>query len=77
MRVNLDELGRIVIPIQIRREYGIKRGNKLEAIELEDGVLIKTVDESCVICGGNEKLISLEEKFICEKCIEKGIEKMK
>ncbi len=38
---SVDELGRIVLPKDVRNHYGIKTGDMLEVIPAEDGVLLK------------------------------------
>ncbi len=37
----VDELGRIVLPKDMRNHYGIKMGDALEIVATEDGILLK------------------------------------
>lgn len=74
----VDDLGRIVIPKEIRRNLGIKEGDKLEVFINEDGELVyrkyntTSVDEIKTLC---EKLCAgaesyAQETFIRKKCNE-------
>jgi len=67
----VDDLGRVVIPIDIRRNYDINIGDPLEIyLEGEHIMVIKHVP-SCLFCDqSNRKLIIHHEKQICVNCIE-------
>lgn len=67
----IDELGRIVIPIDIRRKLGVNNGESLEISLQNDTVMLKKHHESCIFCFGSENLTSFEGKMICSKCIDK------
>lgn len=69
----IDDLGRIVIPMEIRRVHDIKEGDPMEIYTDVNGevVLVKYVPvQSCAICGNTERLHSVQNKFVCEKCIK-------
>ena len=57
----LDELGRIVIPIEIRNQFNITERDSLE-------IILQKPKESCIICGNTENLRKLKNKWICEEC---------
>jgi transcriptional pleiotropic regulator of transition state genes len=67
----IDELGRIVIPIDIRRKLGVNNGESLEIALQNDTVILKKHHETCIFCFGSEDLVSFEGKLVCNKCIEK------
>lgn len=67
----IDELGRIVIPIDIRRKLGVNNGESLEISLQNDTVILKKHHETCIFCFGGESLVNFEGKLICEDCIEK------
>ena len=63
----IDELGRLVIPYEIRRSLGIDR----ESVEFfldEDRIIIKKWAAHCIFCGGTEELIEHKGKLICCSC---------
>lgn len=67
----IDELGRIVLPIEIRQSLEIKEKDALEIFIQEDGVFIKKNIPSCVFCNSTEKLKTFSEKYICKNCLDK------
>jgi transcriptional pleiotropic regulator of transition state genes len=66
----VDELGRIVIPIELRRTLGIEEKDPLEIYVDEDTVILKKYETSCVFCGRSKDVISYKGKNVCEKCID-------
>lgn len=68
----ISKSGSITIPSHIRREFGIEHGEKVKIDTNKDGDLIlKRVVGSCIMCGENEKLIKVNDKYICKSCIDK------
>lgn len=65
----IDELGRIVLPIEIRQCLDIKEKDALEIFIKEDGVYIKKNIPSCTFCNSTINLKNFSEKNICENCI--------
>ena len=67
-----DELGRIVIPKEIRRKFDID--NPYDSVEFfseDDKIIIKKYSPSCVFCGDVDGVVELSKKKVCKKCIEK------
>ena len=67
----VDELGRFVLPIEIRQTLNIKEKDSLEIFLKDDGVFLKKSIPSCVFCNSTEKLKTFSEKNICTDCIKK------
>lgn len=66
----IDELGRIVLPSELRRVFGIHEGDELEiSVEGERVVLQKRADV-CVFCSAEEPVISYRERAVCAACAE-------
>ena len=69
----VDELGRVVIPIELRKQLGLSVKDPL-SISVEDGQIIMTkYDDACFVCG-NENLkgaIEMNDKVICKDCQQK------
>ena len=65
----IDQLGRVVVPAELRKILGIRKGDLLD-IRVEDGrlVLVK-IEPECAICGGSDNLQKLHEKHICKDCV--------
>ncbi len=66
----IDELGRIVIPKDIRKSLGVDRGDFLQFFFEGESVVIKKFGEQCAICNSSDDVIKVKEKFICKDCIE-------
>ena len=68
----IDSVGRIVIPMQIRKELGLlEPGSKLELFCDGKQIVAKKALRDCVFCGSNEALIELDGKCICRTCLDK------
>ena len=67
----IDELGRIVLPIDIRRELNLTAGSELQ-IEVSDGRIVMTLPEAvCRLCGSDSGLIKLDNTYVCRECAKK------
>lgn len=67
----VDELGRIVIPIELRNKLGIAEKDPLEIYVDGTNIILKKFETNCVFCGSTKKLINFEKKLICGKCLKK------
>lgn len=66
----VDELGRIVIPIELRRTLDIEEKDSLEIYMNESSIVLKKYEPACVFCGGNKEIVNYKSKNICSKCLE-------
>lgn len=66
----VDELGRIVIPIELRRTLDIEEKDSLEIYMNESSIVLKKYEPACVFCGSNKEILSYKGKNICSKCLE-------
>lgn len=65
----VDELGRIVIPKEMRDKMGISCGDPIEIYVDSDKIILERYQDSCSICGSLESLNSFKGKNICASCI--------
>jgi len=65
----VDELGRVVIPIELRTQFGISEKDPMEIYVEGSSIILKKYEPNCIFCGGTKKLIEFEGKLICNKCI--------
>lgn len=65
----IDELGRIVLPIELRRGLDIGEKDALEIYVEDDSIILKKFKKSCLFCGGEENTIDFKGKNICSECI--------
>lgn len=64
----VDELGRVVIPIEIRSQFGISEKDPMEIYVDGSSIVLKKYEPNCVFCGSSKKLVEFEGKLICKKC---------
>ncbi|HVE47769.1 MAG TPA: AbrB/MazE/SpoVT family DNA-binding domain-containing protein [Acidimicrobiales bacterium] len=69
MARKVDDLGRIVLPVEMRRLFGIRAGDALEIGVDDKGIVLRKVESRCVFCGGDEALRSHREKLVCGACV--------
>ncbi len=67
----VDELGRVVIPIELRRILDIKEKDSLEIFTDADAIIFKKYLPACVFCGQAKNMKHLKGKNICSKCVSK------
>ena len=63
----LDELGRIVIPIEIRNQFNLLEKDQLEIYVKHNTIILKKYEENCIICGNTKNLERFKGKLICSK----------
>lgn len=67
----VDELGRIVLPIELRRKFGIEIKDSLEIYTEGDSIILKKYEPACIFCGDATNVINYNGKNICPDCIKK------
>lgn len=66
----VDELGRIVIPRELCRAYGISKSTQLEILTEDDTVILRKYVVGCVFCGSTKEVEQHKGKPICRECME-------
>lgn len=67
----VDSLGRIVLPIELRRVLDIPVQSDLEIYVDGEEIILKKYIPNCIFCGGTTQLVSYEDKNVCSHCAEK------
>ena len=67
----VDELGRIVIPIEIRNKFNIHEKDELEIYVDSSSIILRKFEPNCIFCGNTKNLVEYKGKLICKKCSEK------
>ena len=65
----VDELGRIVLPIELRRTLDIAERDSLEIFVEDDSIILKKFQPSCIFCDSAKNIISYKGKNVCSNCI--------
>ncbi|SDJ81812.1 AbrB/MazE/SpoVT family DNA-binding domain-containing protein [Natronincola ferrireducens] len=66
----VDELGRIVLPIELRRTLNIAEKDALEIYVDGESVLLKKYEPACVFCGNATDITVHKGKNVCKGCID-------
>lgn len=67
----VDELGRVVIPIEIRNKLNIAVKDPIEIYVDGSSIVLKKFEENCIFCGSSANLFTYKEKLLCAKCSSK------
>lgn len=66
----VDELGRIVIPKELRRTLNIEEGDPLEIFVDGEEVILRKYEPGCVFCGNVKYVVEFKGKKVCTNCIK-------
>ena len=66
----MDELGRVVIPIEIRNQFNIAEKDPVEIYVDGSSIVLKKFEPNCIFCGNTKNLSEYKNKLICDKCAE-------
>ena len=66
----VDELGRIVLPMEIRKTMDIKEKDAIEIFTDEDTIILKKYQPSCIFCGNADNAVFFGGKRVCRVCLE-------
>ena len=64
----VDELGRVVIPIELRRTLQIAERDALEIYVDGEKIILKKYEPACIFCGNAENIRNYRDKNICRDC---------
>ena len=66
----VDELGRIVLPIELRRTMDIVEKDALEIYVEGSSVILKKYSPTCIFCDSSKDIVQFKGKNICPKCLK-------
>ena len=64
----VDELGRVVLPIELRRTLGIDEKDALEIYVDQEKIILKKYEPACVFCGSADDVQIFRNKNVCMEC---------
>ncbi len=67
----IDELGRIVIPAEIRQNMDLQVKDTMEIFTDENRIILQKYHPACLFCSNADDIVFFEEKRICRACLEK------
>jgi transcriptional pleiotropic regulator of transition state genes len=65
----VDELGRVVIPIELRRTLGIDNKDALEIFVDDEQIILKKYEPACIFCDNARDVQTYKGKNICNECL--------
>lgn len=70
----MDDLGRISIPMSVRKLNGWEAGTRMEFYITDQGILLKPFGIQCVTCGSMNELIPVKNGHICKGCVGEAVQ---
>lgn len=67
----VDELGRVVIPIELRNKFGIAEKDPIEIYVDGSSIVLKKYEPNCIFCNNSKNLSEYKGKLVCDKCLSK------
>lgn len=71
MARKVDQLGRVVLPVELRRMFGIHEGDLVEIFVEDDRIVLSKVEQRCVFCGAINELREFDHKLVCVVCVRR------
>jgi transcriptional pleiotropic regulator of transition state genes len=65
----VDQLGRVVLPAEVRREFGIQPGDLVEVSVESGSIRLSKVEDRCVFCSSQAALVEFADKLVCRDCV--------
>jgi len=65
---NVDPLGRVVIPKEIRKVMGINEGDPIEIVKVNNDIVMRKYSKGCIFCGSDEEVVEFNGVLVCEGC---------
>lgn len=66
----VDELGRIVLPIELRKTLDIKEKDQLEIYVSGDCIILKKFTPACIFCDSAKDVVIFRGKNVCKNCVD-------
>ena len=67
----VDDLGRIVLPIELRRTLDIAERDEIEIYMENDRIILQKFEPACIFCGSARELMTYRGKNVCQACVKK------
>lgn len=67
----VDDLGRIVLPIELRRMLDIAERDEMEIFMENDSIILQKYEPACLFCSSSRGLVTYQNKNVCRECVRK------
>jgi len=65
----IDDLGRMVIPIELRKTMKIDKKDPMEIFVDGEKIVLTKYEPACTFCGSADDTVEFKNKIICEECM--------
>ncbi|MDO5517959.1 MAG: AbrB/MazE/SpoVT family DNA-binding domain-containing protein [Clostridium sp.] len=65
---NLDSLGRVVIPKEMRKLLNVRDGDAVRIIKQDNGIVIRRAERTCMLCGSEKDIVDYRDNYVCRRC---------
>jgi transcriptional pleiotropic regulator of transition state genes len=65
----IDQLGRIVVPAELRKMMGVNSGDLLDFRMINGHIALLKVDPECALCNSGTNLSPLKGRYLCADCL--------
>ena len=65
---NVDPLGRVVIPKEMRKVLGINEGDPLEIAKVNNDIILRKYSKGCIFCGSEKNVKDFNNVPVCSGC---------
>ena len=69
----VDQLGRVVIPMELRKTLGIGIKDSLEIFMDSDKIIFQKYEPACIFCDSADDVVNFKNKNICGECFSEMI----
>lgn len=66
----IDNLGRVVLPIELRRVFDLDKDDPVEIFVDDNYVMLKKYQPACLFCGDAKDVLNFKGKNICTHCLD-------
>ena len=71
MTRRIDQLGRVVVPAELRRALGVREGDVISFTARGQELVLSRVVPSCAICAtSTDDLVDVHDKHLCRNCVK-------
>ena len=64
----IDELGRVVLPMELRRVLHLEVKDPIEIYVEGENIILKKYEPCCIFCGESTNVVNFKGKNVCENC---------
>jgi transcriptional pleiotropic regulator of transition state genes len=72
----IDDLGRIVLPVELRRTMELDNGDSLEIFVEDNKIILKKYQPACIFCGDANEIAVFKGRNVCPSCAKELAQKV-